>query len=176
MKKEYITNAKFSYFLLGLVLVFGASTPAFGADFYAGKTRRFIVGFSPGGGYDTYTRAIARHIGKYTPGNPTPVVMDMTGAGSLIAANYNADRARPDGLTVAVWTPGIILGHALGDKKVKFDPRELGWLGTPTTETITCGIMGHTGLKSLDDIVKSGRTLRSLPLGRLGTRRSRPSS
>jgi hypothetical protein len=85
--------------------------------------------------------------------------MNMTGAGSLIAANYNANRAKPDGLTVAVWTPGIILGHALGDEKVKFDPRKLGWIGTPTTESITCGIMGFTGLKTLDDIVKSGRTL-----------------
>ena len=149
-----------SYFLLGLVLLIGVSTPVFGADFYAGKTIRFIVGFSPGGGYDTYTRAIARHIGKYIPGNPTPVVMNMTGAGSLIAANYNANRAKPDGLTVAVWTPGIFLGYALGDKKVKFDPRKLGWIGTPTTETVTCGVMGHTGLKTLDDIVKSGRTLR----------------
>ncbi len=85
--------------------------------------------------------------------------MNMTGAGSLIAANYNTNRAKPNGLTVAVWTPGIIFGHALGDKKVKFDPRKLGWIGTPTTETVTCGVMGHTGLKSLDDIVKSGRTL-----------------
>ena len=147
-----------SYFLVGLILIVGVSTPVFGADFYEGKTIRFIVGFSPGGGYDTYTRAIARHIGKYIPGNPTPVVMNMTGAGSLIAANYNANRAKPDGLTVAVWTPGIILGHALGDKKVRFDPRKLGWIGTPTTETIACGIMSFTGLKTLDDIVKSGRT------------------
>jgi len=147
------------YFLVGMVLIVGVSTPVFGADFYAGKTIRFIVGFSPGGGYDTYTRAIARHIGKYIPGNPTPVVMNMTGAGSLIAANYNANRAKPDGLTVAVWTPGIILAHALGDKKVKFDPRKLGWIGTPTADTATCGIMGFTGLKTLDDIVKSGRTL-----------------
>ncbi len=148
-----------SYFLVGLVLMVGVSTPVFGADFYAGKTLRLIVGFSPGGGYDTYTRAIARHIGKYIPGNPTPVVMNMTGAGSLIAANYNANKAKPDGLTMAVWTPGIILGHALGDKKVKFDPRDLGWIGTPTTETIACGMRGVAGLKTLDDIVKSGRTL-----------------
>ena len=147
-----------SYFLVGLVLIVGVSTPVFGADFYEGKTIRFIVGFSPGGGYDTYNRAIARHIGKYIPGNPTPVVMNMTGAGSLIAANYNANRAKPDGLTGAVWTPGIILGHALGDKKVKFAPRKLGWIGTPTTESITCGIMGFTGLKTLDAIVQSGRT------------------
>ncbi|NIO09791.1 MAG: hypothetical protein GTO40_18020, partial [Deltaproteobacteria bacterium] len=137
----------------------GTVTHVFGADFYAGKTIRFIVGFSPGGGYDTYTRAIARHIGKYIPGNPTPVVMNMTGAGSLIAANYNANKAKPDGLTIAVWTPGIFLAHALGDKKVKFNPQNLGWIGTPTTETVTCGIMASTGLRTLEDIVKSGRTL-----------------
>ncbi len=71
-----------------LALVAGASTAAQGEEFYKGKTIRFVVGFSPGGGYDTYTRFVARHIGKYIPGNPTPIVQNMTGAGSLISANY----------------------------------------------------------------------------------------
>jgi tripartite-type tricarboxylate transporter receptor subunit TctC len=56
-------------------------------DFYKGKTIRFIVGYAPGGGYDTYTRAIARHIGRFIPGHPTSIVENMEGAGSLLAAN-----------------------------------------------------------------------------------------
>ncbi len=101
---------KYSYFLLGLALALGASTPASGEEFYKGKTLQFIVGFSPGGGYDTYTRLIARHISKYIPGNPTPIVQNMTGAGSLIAANYIAKRARPDGLTGAIFNNSLTDG------------------------------------------------------------------
>ena len=61
-----------------LALVAGASTTALGEEFFKGKTIRFVVGFSPGGGYDTYTRAAARHISKYIPGNPVPIVQNMT--------------------------------------------------------------------------------------------------
>ncbi|MFQ5542657.1 MAG: Bug family tripartite tricarboxylate transporter substrate binding protein [Candidatus Binatia bacterium] len=153
-------SKKLSYLLVGLVFALGASTPALGEEFYKGKTLQFVVGFSPGGGYDTYTRYIARHIGKYIPGNPTPIVQNRTGAGSLIAAHYMYRKAKPDGLTVGVWTPGLILAHALGDKKVRFKPRKLGWIGTPTPDSVVCAIMGFTGLKTLDDIVKSKRTLK----------------
>src|SRR3989338_1263509 len=68
-------------------------------SFYKGKTIRIVVGFSPGGGYDTYARAIARHMGKHVPGNPTVIVENMTGAGSLISANHVYKVAKPDGLT-----------------------------------------------------------------------------
>ena len=72
---------------------------------YKGKTIRLIVGLPPGGGYDLYSRVIARHMGKHIPGNPTIIVENMTGAGSVIAANYIYKAAKPDGLTI---------GHILG--------------------------------------------------------------
>ena len=65
---------------IGLAIVVGGSTNASADDFYKGKTIRFVVGYSPGGGYDTYTRAVVRHIGKYIPGNPIPIVQNRTGA------------------------------------------------------------------------------------------------
>ncbi len=136
-------------------LVAGASTAALGEEFYKGKTIRFVVGFSPGGGYDTYTRAVARHIGKYIPGNPTPIVQNMTGAGSLIAANYIYKRAKPDGLTIGVWNSAMVLRQALGDRGVKFDARKINWIGTPSVGLPTCGIMGFTGLKTLKDVLNS---------------------
>jgi len=71
-------------------------------NFYQGKTLRFVVGFSPGGGFDAFTRLIGRHIAKHIPGNPTVVVENMTGAGSLVAANYIYNKAKPDGLTVGM--------------------------------------------------------------------------
>ncbi|MBM4299134.1 MAG: hypothetical protein FJ143_15465, partial [Deltaproteobacteria bacterium] len=68
--------------------------------FYQGKTIRLIVGLAPGGGYDLYSRVIARHLGKHIPGNPSIFVENMTGAGSIIAANYMYKAAKPDGLTI----------------------------------------------------------------------------
>jgi tripartite-type tricarboxylate transporter receptor subunit TctC len=72
---------------LGLNLLSATYPVAVAQDFYKDKTIRFIVGQGAGGGYDTYTRTIARHIGKHIPGNPSAVVENMTGAGSLVAAN-----------------------------------------------------------------------------------------
>ncbi|MCH8321278.1 MAG: hypothetical protein IH790_10025, partial [Acidobacteria bacterium] len=115
---------KGTLYLFSLAVVFAflasASSSALGAEFYKNKTIRFVVGYSPGGGYDTYTRAVARHIGKYIPGNPIPIVQNMTGAGSLIAANYIAKRAKPDGLTIGVWNNALVLQRVLGERKVKF--------------------------------------------------------
>jgi hypothetical protein len=88
--------------ITGLILL--AAVPAISAsdDFYKGKTIRIIVGFAAGGGFDTYSRVIGRHIGKHIPGNPSVVVENMTGAGSLIAANYVYKAAKPDGLSSVI--------------------------------------------------------------------------
>lgn len=111
--------------IIGLTL-FGARSDA--ADFYSGKAIRFVVGAPAGGGYDTYTRAIARHLGKHIPGNPSMVVENMDGAGSLIAANYVYNKAEPDGLTIGVWISGQIIRDALGDRSTRFDGRKFGWI------------------------------------------------
>jgi tripartite-type tricarboxylate transporter receptor subunit TctC len=129
-------------------------------DFYKGKTIRFVVGFAAGGGYDLAARIIGRHMGKHIPGNPTIVVENMTGAGSLIAANYTYNSAKPDGLFVGIWNSAYVLRQALGDKAVRLDARKLGWIGSPTKGTPFCSIMAHTGLKSLKDIVAAGRELK----------------
>ncbi|MDZ4343838.1 MAG: hypothetical protein U1E51_15565, partial [Candidatus Binatia bacterium] len=67
------------------------------ADFYRGKTVRIVVGFSAGGGYDQYSRVIARHLSKFIPGNPAVIVDNMPGAGSIIAANHVYNAAPKDG-------------------------------------------------------------------------------
>ena len=86
-KFPYVVKLVIGFVSVG-VLIVGASTGALGQEFYKGKVIRLVVGYAPGGGYDTYTRAIARHLGKHIPGNPITMVQNMTGAGSLIAANY----------------------------------------------------------------------------------------
>ena len=157
MKKETL-------YLFSLAVVFAflasVSSSALGAEFYKNKTIRFVVGYSPGGGYDTYTRAVARHMGKYIPGNPTPIVQNMTGGGSLIAANYIYNRAKPDGLTVGNWNGGLILQKTLGEKKARFEGDKFGWVGAPVKGLPACAIMGFTGLKTLEDVLKSGKRLK----------------
>jgi tripartite-type tricarboxylate transporter receptor subunit TctC len=144
----------------GLVLF--VSSPAWAAtdDFYKGKTIRFVVGFGAGGGYDLSARAVARHMGKYIPGNPTIAVENMGGAGSLIAANHTYNVAKPDGLFVGIWNGAYVLRQALGDTAVRFDARKLGWIGAPTKGIPFCAIMGHTGLKSLKEIIAADRELK----------------
>src|SRR6185369_11861807 len=94
--------------LVFLLLVLGArSQLVFGAaPFYEGKAIRIIVGTAPGGGYDTYTRLIARHFSRYIPGNPTIIVDNMPGAGGLVSANHLFKVAKPDGLTMGHLSAG----------------------------------------------------------------------
>lgn len=140
----------------GLLSICGAfPTSIWADDFYQGKSVRFIVGFAAGGGYDTYTRAIARHIGKHIPGNPSAVVENMDGAGSLIAAHYMYKNADPDGLTVGNFNSATVLRQALGDRSVQFDTRQFGWIGAPVVGLPTCGIMGFTGMKTLEEVMDS---------------------
>jgi tripartite-type tricarboxylate transporter receptor subunit TctC len=129
-------------------------------DFYKDKTVRFIVGQAAGGGYDSYTRTVARYIGKYIPGNPSTVVENMTGAGSLVAANYLYNSSKPDGLTIANWNSAFVLNQALGDPNVKFDARKFGWIGAPSKGVPVFVIMGFAGVKNFEDILKTGKVLR----------------
>jgi len=143
----------------GLLLLYNAAS-AMADDFYAGKTIRVTVGFSAGGGYDTYARIVARHMGKHIPGNPTFVVDNMDGAGSLIAANYTYSKGERDGTFIGVWNSAYVLYQALGDKAVRLDARKLGWIGAPIKGSPGCSVMGFTGMKSMDDILKSGKSLK----------------
>jgi tripartite-type tricarboxylate transporter receptor subunit TctC len=152
--------------VIGLSFVVGTSATALGEEFYKGKTILFIVGLPPGGGYDTYTRAVARHIGKYIPGNPTPIVQNMVGAASQTAAHYIYNRAKPDGLTVGLWNSAQVLRQALGDRSVKFRSDKFGWIGAPSKGLPTCTIMGFTGLKTLKDVLNSKKPLKMGSSGR----------
>jgi tripartite-type tricarboxylate transporter receptor subunit TctC len=121
-----------------------------GEDFYQGKTVRFVVGFSAGGGFDAYTRAIARHIGKHIPGKPTTIVENMPGAGSMIAANYIYKQAKPDGLTVGNWIGGLILQQLIGVKGIAFDAAKLEWIGSPVDTLNVCAFGKKSGITSIE--------------------------
>jgi tripartite-type tricarboxylate transporter receptor subunit TctC len=135
------------------VFVSLGAAPAHAAsdDFYRGKTIRIIVGFAAGGGFDTYSRAIARHMGKFIPGNPTIAVENMTGAGSLIAANHVYNAAKPDGLTVGHFIGGLIMQQVMGGPSIEFDARKFEMIGVPIKENVVCALRKESGITSVKD-------------------------
>jgi len=140
--------------ILSLFLI---AAPASAQDgFYRGKTVRIIVGASAGGGYDTYSRTIARHIGKHIPGNPTFVVENMPGAGFLISANYMYKVAKPDGLTIGHFIGGLFLQQLLGKPGIEFEAAKFEYIGVPTQDNYVIGISKkNTGISTMDQWMKS---------------------
>jgi tripartite-type tricarboxylate transporter receptor subunit TctC len=120
--------------------------------FYQGKTVRIIVGFSPGGSYDLWSRVIATHMGRYIPGNPTFVVQNMTGGGSMVAANYIHNVAKPDGLTFAVVTPALYTEQISGRKEVQYDWFKFSYLGSPEKTARIFYIRSDTPYKTVEDL------------------------
>ncbi|HVO95153.1 MAG TPA: hypothetical protein VMT22_20020 [Terriglobales bacterium] len=120
-------------------------------DFYKGKTVQFIVGGSAGGGYDTYTRLIARYFAQYVPGKPSTVVQNMPGAAMLISANYLYNTAPRDGTVIGHWSGPLILQHMMGNPAVQFDGRKFGWVGMPTADSLICITTERSGIKSAED-------------------------
>lgn len=147
---------------LFLALTFPASAALAQQPYYEGKTIRIIVGASAGGGYDTYSRTIARHMGKHVPGNPVFVVDNMPGAGFLIAANHIYKVAKPDGLTIGHFIGGLFLQQLLGKPGVEFEGVKFGFIGVPAQDNYVIGISKKTGITSMEQwlstktIVKMG--------------------
>ena len=104
------------------------------ADFYRGKQIDLIVGYGPSGGYDTYARLLARHFGKFIPGNPSVIVQNMPGGGSLRAVNYLYNAAPKDGTTIGMFSRNMpLIGLLGGNPNVQFKPRKLTWLGSSSS-------------------------------------------
>lgn len=137
---------------LGAIAI--ASAPADAADFYKGKKVRVIIGFSPGGGYDTYARLIARHMARYIPGHPTMVPQNMPGAGGGLATRYMGVKAARDGTVLATISQNSALAQALDPKIVKYDVSKLQWIGN-VNEGNNVVIIWHTAkIKTWKDLTK----------------------
>jgi len=134
---------------IGLIVMVSAAQ-ATTHEFYKGKTIRIIVSAAAGGGFDTYSRTIARHMGKHIPGNPTFVVENMTGAGSLIAANYIYKVAKPDGLTMGNFIGGLIMQQVMGRPGIEFDAPKFGWIGVPVKDNGVCALRKESGIASME--------------------------
>jgi tripartite-type tricarboxylate transporter receptor subunit TctC len=152
------------WFLLVSVVVLstGLERPAaFGQEqIYKGKTIRLIVGLAPGGGFDTYSRAIARHMGRHIPGNPAIIVDNMPGAASIVSANYLFKVAKPDGLTVGNFVGGIAMHELFGKPGIEFQATKFEYLGVPAQDNFMLGVAKSTGITSVEQWIASGTVLK----------------
>ena len=121
------------------------------ADFYKGKDLRMVVSTTAGTGYDTYARAVARHLPRHLPGTPSIIVQNMPGAGGLTAANYIYSVAPADGTVFGMIQNTVPFEPLFENPAARFDPMKLNWLGTPATE-VGLYIVYHTAkVKTLRD-------------------------
>ena len=130
------------------------------ADFYRGKQIQLIVGYGPGGGYDLNARTLARHLGNFIPGNPTVVVQNMPGAGSLRAANHVQQVAARDGTVIAALDRAAPLFAVLGGNPViRFSASEMNWLGTLSSyasDAFILWVRKDAAAKPIEDVLRPG--------------------
>ena len=138
--------------LTALAAVPLATSMASAAEFFAGKSIDLLIGAPPGGGYDIYARALARHYGRHIPGQPTIVSKNMPGAGSARAAGFISTIAPKDGTAIAAIMPGAVMGPLLDEKaEALFDPTKVNYLGTANTGTRVCVSRKDSRIKTFDD-------------------------
>jgi len=123
------------------------------ADFYRGKNVELYVGYSVGGGYDLYSRMLARHMGKHIPGNPTVLTKNMEGAGSLRLANWLYRVAPKDGTVFGMIGRGTGFDPLLGNKSAQFDGPKFTWIGSANNEVSICVAWHTSGVTKFDDLL-----------------------
>jgi tripartite-type tricarboxylate transporter receptor subunit TctC len=154
----------FRLFITVCLLVFSVTTSPSNAetvaDFYSGKRITLIVGNGPGGGFDVFGRLLARHMGRYIPGNPSFIVQNMPGAGSLVAANYIYNLAPKDGTMFGLIARNMpLLGLLHNNPNVRFDALKFTWLGSSSdfsNDAYVLIVRKDAPVKSIDDALRPG--------------------
>ena len=132
--------------------------------FYEGKTVNIIVSYAPGGGYDFYSRLLARHISNHIPGKPTIIVQNMPGAAGVVASNYVYVAATKDGTVIAAVDQNIPMFQLLGGDGVRFDVAKFQWLGNIASANGLVMAWHESGIKTLEDA-----KARPISIGTTGT-------
>lgn len=153
----------FSGFILSAAMALG-STQAVAQDetpeqFYRGKTVQLMVGYSAGGGYDTYARTVARHLGKHIPGNPDVIVKNVPGAGSLVLMNQLANTLPRDGSVIGSINSGMPFEPLFGNDKAQFDIESMNWIGNVLVATTVGVIHERSGVESWEDLKEQRVTM-----------------
>lgn len=140
---------------LGLALACGiAGGAAQAQDFYKGKTITVVVGNTPGGGFDANGRLLARHIGRFIPGNPDVIVSNMPGASSQRAVQYLDQAAPRDGTVMTIFNFGLIGESRLMPDKVRVDFTKYNWVGSIGMDISVCYMFHTKGAKTLAEVQK----------------------
>jgi tripartite-type tricarboxylate transporter receptor subunit TctC len=125
-------------------------------EFYKGKSMKMIIGFSAGGGYDVYARAVGRFMEKHVPGNPNIVPQNMTGAGSRRAANYLYNVAPKDGSIIGTLSQAVPLDQTMGEAGVKYDAIRFNWIGNSIADNNITYVWAASGIKTMADALEKG--------------------
>lgn len=145
--------------LLAGIAAFGLTdAPSASAQsYYKGKTIKMIVRSAPGGGYDFYGRLLARHMPRHIPGNPNMVVINMPGAGGIVAANYLANRAKRNGTEIAILTRELALAQRTKEVGVKYDLPKLNAIGSAASSTFLIVMGKNQPIKTYEQLTKSSK-------------------
>jgi tripartite-type tricarboxylate transporter receptor subunit TctC len=156
--------------LLGLpvaLLVAACGSPAGDqtADtFYRSRSVSIIVGSGAGGGFDTTARLVARHLGRHIPGTPTVIVVNMPGAGGLVAANHLFNAAPKDGTVIGLFPEAQVMNQLTGGEGVEFDLLKFNWLGSSYNDPNVCVVRADAPVTRFDELIG-----RAMPIAIGGT-------
>jgi tripartite-type tricarboxylate transporter receptor subunit TctC len=144
---------------LALCLVFVPEANAAPNDaveqYYKGRTINSVVPFGPGGGYATYSQLVARHLGKFIPGNPQIVLQYRPGAGGIVASNYMYSVAPRDGSVIAMVSDGVALSSVIDADKIKYKVNEFVWLGAIERVNNVLAVRADAGVRNFHDMLKT---------------------
>jgi tripartite-type tricarboxylate transporter receptor subunit TctC len=135
------------------------------AEFYKGRTITITVGYSAGGGYDIYARALGRHMGRHLPGNPNFIIQNITGAGSMNAVNHLYNVAPKDGTVMSTFGRGLAMEPLIGTARVQYDSTKLTWIGSGANEVSLCSNWHASPVKTWADALKTEFTAAGEGLG-----------
>ena len=135
-----------------LLFLIGSSDVAAQTPYYQGKTMRIVVGYPAGSSHDQWARLIAPHLSKFLPGNPNVIVQNMSGAGSMVAANYVYGVAKPDGLTLAVVNAALYFDQLLAHQEAQFDWSKFSWIGSSTRTDAMLYMWADSPYKTIHDV------------------------
>jgi len=148
-----------------MVAVLSEAVPAAAEDFYAGKTISISTHTNPGGGYDTYLRLLARHLPRHIPGRPSIVVVNMPGAGGLLAFNQAGRVAPRDGTYLTLVSQGLLVHEATGQPGMHVSLRDFWWIGNLSQSNIVTVTWHASGVAAIDDAKQRDVTVGSTGAG-----------
>jgi tripartite-type tricarboxylate transporter receptor subunit TctC len=155
--------------VLAICATFHAARAEDAAEFYKGKSVSIVVGHQTGTGFDIYARALAAHLGRHIPGQPSVIVQNMVGASGITAANWLNNIAPKDGTVMATFVHTVPFEPLFGNQKAQYDPAKLSWIGNMEESTGICGVTRASGIIKFEDLLAKetvfGATGATGPLG-----------